>query len=144
MTQKTTQGINWTHAEDSSLAIRVCPSCGVTYAAPERLFQNRKDQGGSWYCPNGHSLSFTKTTVTELNEKLANEKHNTEWWRQRATNADQRADTAERSRSALKGQLTKERRRVGNGVCPCCHRTFVQLQRHMQARHPDFKAAEPA
>lgn len=41
---------------------------------------------------------------------------------------------------ATKGVVTKFRRRVGNGVCPCCTRTFTNLSRHMTTNHPDFKA----
>lgn len=35
----------------------------------------------------------------------------------------------------------------GAGVCPCCNRTFSQLSRHMQSKHPDVPfvpAAKPA
>lgn len=27
--------------------------------------------------------------------------------------------------------------RIGAGICPCCNRTFSQLARHMQSKHPD-------
>lgn len=51
----------------------------------------------------------------------------------------------ERSHSTTRGHLTRERKkkeqletRAANGVCPCCHRTFKQLARHMKTKHPDF------
>mgnify|MGYP001592000967 CR=1 FL=1 len=49
---------------------------------------------------------------------------------------------AERSAAAMKGQVTKIKNRVGKGVCPCCNRTFENLQRHMHSKHPTF-TAEP-
>ena len=39
---------------------------------------------------------------------------------------------------ATKGVVTKIRRRVANGVCPCCKRHFVNLKRHMSGQHPEF------
>jgi hypothetical protein len=31
-------------------------------------------------------------------------------------------------------------RRVGNGVCPCCSRSFTNLKRHIRSKHPDYPA----
>lgn len=50
--------------------------------------------------------------------------------------------TAERSAAAYRGQVTKIKRRVGNGTCPCCNRTFVDLARHMAGQHPTFAAED--
>lgn len=30
----------------------------------------------------------------------------------------------------------------GHGVCPCCNRTFSDLQRHMASKHKGFAAEE--
>ena len=43
-----------------------------------------------------------------------------------------------RRRAAAKGQLTKVKKRVGNGVCPCCTRSFTDLARHMESKHPAY------
>lgn len=40
----------------------------------------------------------------------------------------------ERLRKAL-----EIKKRVGNGVCPCCNRTFENLSRHMSCKHPEYK-----
>ena len=45
---------------------------------------------------------------------------------------------ANRSRAALKGQVTKIKRRVGKGICPCCRRNFANLRDHMEDEHPDW------
>ncbi len=47
-------------------------------------------------------------------------------------------EAAERSASAYRGQVTRVKNRVGNGVCPCCNRTFSDLARHMHSKHPDY------
>lgn len=46
-----------------------------------------------------------------------------------------------RERESVKAQSTRLRKvkdRVKNGVCPCCNRTFVNLQRHMHTKHPSY------
>lgn len=142
----TTQGITFKHAEKTELEIRVCPTCGITYALPERVVEDRRAKGGHWYCPNGHSLSFTTTEADRLREetkrleqKLADEKGNAEWWRKRADSERKEADHARAQANGYKGALTKVKKRVGNGVCPCCNRSFVDLGRHMETKHAAFK-----
>ena len=49
-----------------------------------------------------------------------------------------RLEGARRSRAALKGQVTKIKRRVSKGICPCCRRNFANLKRHMEGQHPDW------
>jgi hypothetical protein len=49
-------------------------------------------------------------------------------------------EAAERSAAAAKGNVTKLRKRAAAGVCPCCNRTFLALQKHMAHKHPDFRA----
>jgi hypothetical protein len=125
--------------EDLRLQVKVCPTCGVTYALPERLIDERRNKGGNWYCPNGHSLVFTKTKLQELEEKLQREKENSDWWRKRQAEAEERA-RAERDRAnGYKGQAAKLKKRVSKGVCPCCNRHFANVERHMSTQHPDFQ-----
>lgn len=53
----------------------------------------------------------------------------------------QREKTRHKTRqlSAQKGVTTRIKNRIGNGVCPCCNRTFANLARHMKGQHPDYK-----
>jgi hypothetical protein len=48
---------------------------------------------------------------------------------------------AKRSLAAQKGVTTRIKRRVANGVCPCCKRTFQDLARHMAGQHPRYAEA---
>jgi hypothetical protein len=43
----------------------------------------------------------------------------------------------ENSHRATRGHLTRVKKRVQNGVCPKCNRTFQNLQRHMASQHGD-------
>lgn len=111
-----------------------CAECGIEFAAPSSYVKNRREDHKSFFCPNGHSLSYKgKSEVDRLRELLASKERDIEW--QRSCR-----ERAEKYASAMKGQVTKIKNRVGNGVCPCCNRSFTNLQRHMHTKHPDFKS----
>lgn len=135
----------FTYAENTTLEVRVCPTCGVTYALPARLTESHKEQGSMWYCPNGHRVGFVKSAADEareeaskLRKKLEDEKANAEWWRKRSAKAEEETEHERSRANGYKGALTKVKKRVGNGVCPCCNRSFADLHRHMASKHPDF------
>ena len=134
-----------TFAGYTQLVVEVCCSCGVSFAMPEMLRTKALADHGRWfYCPNGHNQHFTgKTEAQQLSERLERE-------RVRAARLAAERDQAEAARRAEKGRATRfknerdrERTRVSHGVCPCCNRTFKNLQRHMSGQHPDFAAPEP-
>lgn len=112
-----------------------CYSCNTLFAMQDDLYETRLKDGRSFYCPIGHSQIFTGRRDELQKLKEDNQRLNS-----RAAWAEQEAKAAKRERTAIKGQLTKTRNRIANGVCPCCHRTFKQLAAHMGNKHPDFKA----
>ncbi len=126
----------------TTLEIRECPECGVTYGAPERFFESRRSDGKTFYCPNGHSLSWHETDADRLRKQLKAAQDNARYYQDRMSEARQERDAEKRSKAAIKGQLTKTKKRVSNGVCPCCNRHFVNLERHMHGQHPDYGTAD--
>jgi hypothetical protein len=120
-----------------------CCVCGVQFSMPRNMLAKRREDGKDFYCPNGHCLHFTETTVDKLKkelaraqEEVAQEKRNTEFQRCERTRV-------EKSLIGTKAALTRVKNRVGNGVCPCCQRNFGNLQQHMKTKHPEY-ATEPA
>lgn len=119
----------------------VCGTCGVTHTVPLVVYLNALEEGGWWHCPSGHQRGFRegrkeKEALRRERDKLKQEAARLE---EEAASALRERDLAERRAAAAKKQLTKLHKRVGNGHCPCCNRGFVNLQRHMAAKHPDFK-----
>jgi|HubBroStandDraft_2_1064218.scaffolds.fasta_scaffold21822_5 hypothetical protein len=113
-----------------------CYECGVEFASP--VLAKRLEDGKSFWCPNGHSQHYLKTTSQRLREELAAEKarreqaeRDVEWQRAEKRKAE---DAAVRAKSALK----RVEKRVNAGVCPHCNRTFQQLARHMQCKHAEI------
>jgi len=119
-----------------------CYSCQVIFGVEEDHDRRLRDTGDWFYCPNGHHQHFTesekqrhKKEVQRLNDKIKREATSKGFWMDQAA-------ASERSKSALKGVVTKKKNqlaRVKKGLCPCCNRFFANLHGHMNNQHPDFE-----
>jgi hypothetical protein len=119
-----------------------CGKCGGTYAINERYREQQYKNGGSWTCPYcacgwGYSQN---NEVSKLKAKLQKEERRRLWAEENASQARKDAKESEQRRRAQKAATTRLKNRVKAGVCPCCHRTFKQLQAHMKNKHPDYAA----
>lgn len=115
--------------------VQTCANCGTHFAITERFAEARREDGQKFYCPNGHNLSWADTELDKVRRWLARSEGN-----RRA--AEERTKREKKAHAATKGKLTKTKKRVGNGVCPCCNRSFVNLARHMKGQHPDYTEPE--
>lgn len=110
---------------DVDLETCQCASCGIIWGLPVRYEQLRRDDHKGFYCPNGHSQWFPhKSEAEELREQLKAEQA--------------KLANAQFELMAVEKKLKRTEKRIKNGVCPCCHRQFVQLTRHMKTKHPEF------
>lgn len=104
-----------------------CGDCGITFAIPRHLYRDLVESKRTWHCPNGHPRHFIgKTEAEKLKDELARERQRREMAESEAAMEAKRATKAE-----------KKLKRVQNGVCPCCNRTFQNLGRHMATKHPE-------
>lgn len=121
----------------------ICYKCAIPFAVPLQYKTHLKSSQEYFYCPNGHDQMYTKSTETLLREKMETQRLEHEQQLQalqnRVTWANQDRDNAKKQQSVLKGKITKITNRIKNGVCPCCNRTFHNLQQHMKTKHPEFK-----
>lgn len=116
---------------EQTLETTSCCVCGIQFGVPPSFIANKRTNAGNLYCPNGHSLGWSKSEADKLREQLQKANAATEW--QRA-----RAQRLEKDLQSQKGQMTKLKNRVAKGVCPCCGRSFTALARHMKTKHPDY------
>ncbi len=105
-----------------------CAECGTPFGMTDRLLAARQQDGAVFWCPNGHKNVYQATEADLLRRRLANAEA-------RVTHEHDQREAAERSASAHKGQATRLRKRIANGVCPDCHRHFANVQRHMASQH---------
>lgn len=116
-----------------------CPVCGVHYGLDEGFRIRALNNGHSWYCTNGHTLSYNETEADRLRKEKAEIEARWErdkrWAREAQDELLDSLNNTKRELTATKGQLTKTRNRVAAGVCPDCNRHFVNVERHMATKH---------
>lgn len=114
-----------------------CCNCGVPFGISTSLNKELlRDHARSFYCPNGHSQHHIGETDAQKEKRLR------KWAEDQAASERARADRAEASRRAWKGQTTRLRNRAAEGQCPFCGSFRVDLAVHVATKHPDERARE--
>lgn len=131
-----------TMVDISTLEITEC-HCGFRFAVSKVWIAERREKLDVFYCPRGCACQYQgKTELQKAREEAEREKRARERAEQDYRYQLQAKQSAERRLSAQKGQMTKLKKRIHNGVCPCCKRTFTNLARHMESQHPEFAKVE--
>jgi len=117
-----------------------CGECDVVFGMTETMNAQRKADGKTFYCPNSHPRAYRETEATRLRRERDRLAQQIAYKDDRIKNLSEAKEAAERRAAAARGQITKIKKRVGHGVCPCCNRTFENLARHITSKHPTFVA----
>ena len=130
--------MNATQTYIGTLVVVTCIDCGAPFGISDALHRHFRKTGETFYCPSGHSQCYRETDEARYNKQL--DQLNAQIIRAKEEALYQRNLRlhTEHSLAATKGVLTKVKRRVAAGICPCCHRQFEDLRRHMGGQHPDF------
>lgn len=126
-----------TYNETVTMITEICCNCGVAFGMPSDLRKVLKaDTNKYFYCPNGHAQHYTKSTESILKDKIESErqKHQEELERMQNRLLDE---------LNAKNKLEKQLKRVRQGTCPCCNRSFSNLERHIKTKHPDVAPTKP-
>lgn len=113
-------------------------TCGLVFAVPKHVRQKWLESGKGFHCPMGHPLVYTESDVQKLQKQLERANRDKEWHQRNAASEREAREKTQRQLRATKGAKTRLTNRIKNGVCPCCNRTFMNLQRHMTTQHPAF------
>ncbi len=107
--------------------------CNAQFAVPKEVYDRWVSCKTGWHCPHcGSSRHFTGESFEAKVKRLEQERDA----------ARRRTELEYRSKIAVKGHLTRTKKRIANGVCPCCQRSFENLHKHMKTQHPDFAQGE--
>ena len=108
----------------------------MTIDATKRLLKNHE----LFYCPYcGKPQHYTgKSEEQKLKEQLAAETRRKEAALRRANEARIEADKMRAKEEVQRKSKLRMKNRIKHGVCPCCNRTFKNLQNHMKSKHADF------
>ena len=102
-----------------------CPDCGMLFAITNQFENRKRKDGKSFYCPAGHSMSYSESEADRLRKQLNQSKGD--------------LATAQLEIMVAEKKIKRLETRIKNGACPCCHRQFVNLQKHMNNQHPEFR-----
>jgi len=112
--------------------VKQCGNCAVWHTVPEIVYNSYRAEGGFWHCPNGHARGFRKGQDEIEQEKIRAERDRLK--QESARLADEILAQQKRADEAEK-KVLQIKRRAAAGVCPCCNRTFLNVQRHMKTKH---------
>lgn len=106
-----------------------CCQCGIEFAAPVYWLKTKREEKGSLFCPNGHSLQFTGETAEQKIARIIREKETAELAKRFAEDrlALERVNHAK--------EIKRREKRSHAGVCQDCDRTFTNVARHMATKH---------
>lgn len=134
-----------------SWQVIACGQCKEQFCVSGDLYDVLVRSGRDWWCPNGHRRHFSlgpseadtlRQERDRLKQQIAQKDDAIAAERRRGDSLRDDRDYERRRVAAAKGQVTRLKNRASGGVCPCCTRTFQNLQRHMAHQHPDFPKAK--
>ena len=87
-----------------------CKVCGTEFCMSDEIYQNRKDDGLSFWCPAGHSLVFTESRAEIIKElKAENQalKDRADYFYQLARKRQEEIRQLERRINGYKGYIVR-------------------------------------
>ena len=108
-----------------------CWVCGCRFAVDKYVHGERKRRGETLWCPAGCKLGLGEAESEKLRRKL-------ERVEMVVANVRGQNEYLTRSNASLRGVVTRTKRRIASGKCPCCKQKFSDLASHMDSEHPDY------
>lgn len=104
--------MNQTIYLSSEFSVRICGECGTVYAVPQIFIDERQNDHKAFYCPNGHERYFPqKSDEEKLKDQLTHCRADRDFWQNGHNMEQNKRQSVERSRNALKGVITKMKKK---------------------------------
>lgn len=116
-----------------------CGTCGVWHTVPEIVYERQCAEGGYHCCPNGHSRGWRTGTEQAERDRIRLERDRL---KQDAARLEEEITAQRRRAEEAEKKILQAKRRANAGVCQCCNRTFLNVQRHMKSKHPNVVPLE--
>lgn len=116
----------------AELVVMQCGTCSIWHAMPKMMYDTCVEEGGYWRCPLGHSRGYKEGR----NEREAVRRER-DSLKQQMARVEEELAAAKRETEKARTETLNIKRRATAGVCPCCNRTFVNVQKHMKTKHPN-------
>lgn len=129
-----------------TLVIEECCECHMDFGMTPSFQKARRDDHRNFTCPAGHPQHYPGQSEEErLRAQLATQEGATTSARAARDRARAERDTFKRRNAALRGHLTRMRKRIAEGICPVagCKRSGFKgdrMHQHLETKHPDWLA----
>ena len=104
--------------DGTMMAVYECPSCGVSHGIPSKYAKALRNNGGGYYCPNGHWLSWGESKADKLKKELSAARDGERQAWSCCRDAQEQAEHLKRSRNGMKGALVRTRNRLTTEPTP--------------------------
>lgn len=122
-----------------TLIIQTCYTCGMAFGLDREFNDRRLKDHKNFCCPDGHQQHYIGETAEQrLQKQIQSLETHLTYVRTRGDELRSQVTQLNYSIRAQKAAKTKILNRVKNGVCPCCNRTFQDLQNHFKSKHPEL------
>jgi len=127
-----------TFTEFVTLERCTCGKCGGVFALNQDVLTYARANAGHYHCPYCETeWGWSKSEAQKLREQLEQTQRELREANCRAINERAARESVESENIKLGRKLV----RVRKGVCPCCTRSFSNLKRHMETKHPEVSKA---
>jgi hypothetical protein len=122
----------------------LCCKCKCEMWIPDALYEAAQSARGviSFYCAYGHAQVFAvgETEETKLRRERDRIRRERDRLKQREAMLEEEARLARERADKAEAATKRLKKKAAVGNCPCCKRTFTNMARHMQTKHPEFRA----
>ena len=98
--------MTYTLTGSDEIVIEECIECGTKFGMTQTLHEFKKENKKSFYCPNGHCMSYTKSEADRLREIIAQKDNSLAYFRkmeaERAEAAKKKLEDKRKKREAKK------------------------------------------
>ena len=112
-----------------------CASCQIVFGITAAFERARRDDGNLFFCPQGHEQYYPHDTLEKRNQRLQAEL-DAQRIRAQAAEAEARNATTHARRETTRRRNLEAA--IGAGLCPKCRRSFKNVRRHMEGKHPEL------
>lgn len=126
-----------------------CGVCGIQFGLDRAFYKQRHADGKVFYCPNGHTIGWGEGEANKLRAEKLELESRLKFTQNRLETVKSERDQEIKKVTIQKGRATRFKNdrnrimaRIANGVCPCCCRHFVNVERHMKGQHPNYVIPE--
>jgi len=132
------------YAQGVEFELVECCACSAPMMMTAHMNKRLRKTKGDFYCvacgqvQGWYGKNKEEKERDQLKRQLDNRDHQLQAETDRRRLAESQEQHAKNQVRAQKAAKTKLKKRIHNGVCPCCTRTFANLQRHMKSQHPSY------